>query len=56
MFKASPRICICSECMVEYGLCSLFRNYQLIVQELNKISLRAILLKAEELQTEEDKT
>ena len=56
MFKASQHICICSECMVEYGSCSLFRNNQLIVQELNKISLRASLLKPEELQTEEDKT
>ena len=41
VFWASPRICVCDKCMLDYGSCSLFNEYQLVIQELNKISLRS---------------
>ena len=40
-FKAAPRICICELCNKEYGSCSLFTEYSLNVQALNKVSLRS---------------
>ena len=40
-FRASPRLCLCDQCKVDYGSCSFFNSYELQVQELNQISLRS---------------
>ena len=40
-FRASPRLCLCDQCKVDYESCSLFNSYELQVQELNQISLRS---------------
>lgn len=47
-FKASPHICICDSCMSNYGSCSLFEEFQLHVQFLNKVSLRDNFLSEEQ--------
>ena len=39
-FKASPRLCLCDLCSLNYGSCALFQTYELQVQILNKVSLR----------------
>ena len=39
-FKASPRLCLCDACVVEYSLCELFRSYEIQVQQLNSVNLR----------------
>lgn len=41
-FIASPRLCICDECKVEIGSCSLYSSYEIQVQELNPLFLRNI--------------
>ena len=33
-FKASKRICICNECQLDYGSCSLFNEFELTVQDI----------------------
>ena len=38
--KASTRLCICDECQKDYGSCKLFKEYDLVVQQLNKQNLR----------------
>ena len=40
-FKASPRLCLCELCMVEYGSCPLFKEYQLQVQLISAPNLRS---------------
>lgn len=40
-FKAAPRLCTCNICLIEYGSCSLFTEYQLLTYPLNKIYLRS---------------
>ena len=39
--KASPRICLCKECQVEYGSCHLFKEYDITINHLKKICLRS---------------
>ena len=39
-FKASPRICVCEKCKVNFGSCELFTEYSLSAHQLNKIFLR----------------
>lgn len=39
--KASPRLCMCASCMVDFGSCALFKEYPLVVQTLNKVSTRS---------------
>ena len=39
--KASPRICLCKECQVEYGSCQLFKEYDITINHLKKICLRS---------------
>ena len=39
-FKASPRLCMCEQCMITYGSCSLFQSYEIQVQTLNTPALR----------------
>ena len=41
VLKAASRICICEKCLLNYGSCSLFHEYSITVQELNKVSLRS---------------
>ena len=38
--KASPRICLCEKCQVEYGSCELFKKYDITIKHL-KICLRS---------------
>ena len=40
-FKAAPYLCVCSECMKDYGSCSLFQSYELLIGGLKKIYLRS---------------
>ena len=39
--KAAPRLCICDDCELEYGSCSLFNSYQLQVCVLKEPMLRS---------------
>ena len=39
--KASPRICLCKECQVEYCSCQLFKEYDITINHLKKICLRS---------------
>ena len=39
--KAANRLCLCEQCMVEYGSCNLFTMYTPVVHHLNKFSLRS---------------
>jgi len=39
--KAAPRLCLCEECKLDYGCCEIFTDYHLVVQDLNKVSLRS---------------
>ena len=48
MFRAAPRICTCELCYNKYGSCTLFSDYSLHVQPLNKVSLRSNFLQSEE--------
>ena len=41
MFKAAARLCFCDICRIEYGPCSLFHEYEPVVHQLKKISLRS---------------
>ena len=34
-------MCICKTCQIEYGSCDLFKEYDLIVQELKRTCLRS---------------
>ena len=38
-FKAANRLCVCDECCISYGSCSLFQEYYLKVDDLKEISL-----------------
>ena len=40
-FKAANRVCVCGECRISYGSCSLFQEYSLKVDDLKEISLRS---------------
>ena len=40
-FRVSPRLCSCDQCCTDYGSCELFSEYDLTVQELNKVCLRS---------------
>ena len=40
-FRAAPHLCVCSDCMRDYGSCSLFDSYELLTGELKKINLRS---------------
>ena len=39
--RAAKHICICDSCRQDYGSCSLFQNYDLVVENLNKTNLRS---------------
>ena len=39
--KTSPRLCICDDCKLEYGSCSIFNSYQLQVCVLKEPMLRS---------------
>ena len=39
--KAAPHLCLCSECLEDYGSCHRCVEYELVVHELNKVSLRS---------------
>ena len=41
VIKASPRLCMCKECKNEFGSCSLYKEYDLTVHHLNKVSSRS---------------
>ena len=43
-FKASPYLCICEECLADYGSCSSFSSYEPQVCLLKKIQLRSEIL------------
>ena len=36
--RAAKHLCICDSCRQDYGSCSLFQNYDLVVENLNKIN------------------
>ena len=38
--KAAPYLCVCSDCMKDYGSCSRFQSYELLTGDLKKIYLR----------------
>ena len=40
-FQASPRLCICQQCKVDYGSCSLFKEYEIQMQTLIEKVLRS---------------
>ena len=40
-FLASPRLCICEQCIVEYGSCNLFSRHQLYTEEVCDMPLRS---------------
>ena len=40
MIKAAPHLCICNECLNDYGLCALFNEYEICIQQLNKTFTR----------------
>ena len=42
-FKASTRLCLCEQCLIEYGSCPLFKEYELQVQAITTPSLRSNL-------------
>ena len=52
--KASPRLCICEKCPVDYGSCSLFEKYDLVVQQLKQTCLRSGMVGIENLGIEFD--
>ena len=39
--RAVKHLCICDSCRQDYDSCSLFQNYDLVVENLNKINLRS---------------
>eukprot|EP00794_Sanderia_malayensis_P020851 gene20851-22896_t len=39
--KAASRLCICSQCKESYGSCDLFSEHELVVRQLNNVSLRS---------------
>ena len=41
IIKASPWLCVCNKCQVEYGSCELFSQYILGVEQLKKMNLRS---------------
>ena len=41
VFKAANRICMCSQCQVDYGTCKEFSSYQIICKQLTKTHLRS---------------
>ena len=41
VIKASPRLCSCPQCLEIYGSCKLFKDYEVIVHNLNQLSLRS---------------
>ena len=38
---AASRLCLCSECKIEYGSCDLFKHYTINVKHLKKATLRS---------------
>ena len=40
-FKAANRLCVCDECCISYGSCSLFQEYYLKVDDLKEFCLRS---------------
>ena len=43
VIKASTCLCMCEKCMLEYGLCELFAEYELRIQHLTIKNLRSDL-------------
>jgi hypothetical protein len=41
MIKAAPRICLCETCMVNYGTCELFKEYEIPITQLKNTSVRS---------------
>ena len=39
--RAAPRVCVCEECLKEYGSCTLFKSYELPVTLLKQSSTRS---------------
>ena len=52
--KAAQRLCVCDTCKIEYGSCPLFCEYEIVIQELNKTSLRSDFALEEPVITDED--
>ena len=44
-FKASPRLCLSDFCVLNYGSCKLFKEYDVIVKQLKSTLLRSQMLK-----------
>ena len=40
-FKAAKHLCICEECLKDYGSCASFSSYELKAAQLNKINPRS---------------
>ena len=53
-FKASPRLCMCDQCLVTYGSCSLFQSYAVRVETINVPTLRNDVLPPPEILGEEE--
>ena len=45
MFKASPCLCLSGLCVLNYGSCKLFKEYEVIVKQLKSTSLWSQILK-----------
>ena len=52
--EASPRLCICGKCQVDYGSCGLFEENDLVVQQLKQTCLRSGMVGIENLGNEFD--
>ena len=39
--KATPRLCICDNCLVNYGTCDRFTSHDMSILHLNKVALRS---------------
>ena len=44
LMKASIRLCICDQCKLNVGLCSLYHEYDLIFEDINQAQLRSSVL------------
>lgn len=53
-FKASARLCMCKQCMISVGSCSLFTSYELQVEHIATPLLRGEVLSPPEIVGEEE--
>ena len=54
--KASRRLCICEKCKNEYGSCSLFQEYEIVMQQLKRTCLRSGMVASDNLGIDFDGT